>query len=106
MALQKDKLNGINRTAILLMCLGEEIASQVMREMSDEEIFKITRAMAEIEHIPEDVKTAVLADFELSTEAQAGLVIKGQDFAKKTISGSGDEEQVKSRMKQLENGTE
>jgi len=106
MVQQKDKLSGINRTAILLMCLGEEVASLVMREMSDEEIFKITRAMSEIEHIPEELKTAVFADFELSSEAQAGLVIKGRDFAKKTIAGSGDEDRVKSLMKQFISGTE
>jgi flagellar motor switch protein FliG len=106
MVQQKDKLSGINRTAILLMCLGEEVASMVMREMSDEEIFKITRAMSEIEHIPEELKTAVFADFELSSEAQAGLVIKGRDFAKKTIAGSGDEDRVKSLMKQFISGTE
>jgi len=106
MAQQKDKLSGIKRTAILLMCMGEEVASRVMREMSDEEIFKVTRAMSEIEHIPEELKTAVFADFELSSEAQAGLVIKGQDFAKKTIAGSGDEDRVKNLMKQFISGTE
>ncbi len=106
MALQKDKLNGITRAAILLLCLGEEVAAQVMRELSDEEIFRVTRAMAEIDHIPEDIKTAVLSDFELSTEAQAGLVIKGQDFAKRTIAASGDEQRVKSLMKQFITGTE
>jgi flagellar motor switch protein FliG len=106
MAPQKDKLDGVHRTAILLMCLGEKVASSVMSEMSDEEIFKITRAMSEIEHIPEDIKTAVIADFELSSEAQAGLVIKGQDFAKKTIAGTGNEERVSSLMKQFVSGTE
>ncbi len=106
MVLQKDKLNGINRAAILLMCLGEEVAARVMKEMTDEEIFKVTRAMAEIEHIPEDVKSAVLSDFELSAEAQAGLVVKGQDFAKKTIAGTGGEDRVQSLMKQFITGTE
>ena len=92
MALQKDKLDGIHRSAILLMCLGEKVAAQVMREMSDEEIFRITRAMAEIDHIPEDIKTAVLTDFELSPEPQPGMVIKGQEFAKKIITSTGDED--------------
>lgn len=106
MALQKDKLNGIHRAAILLVCLGEEVASRVMKEMTDEEIFKVTRAMAEIEHIPEDIKAAVLSDFELSAEAQAGMVVKGQDFAKKIIAGSGSEQRVQSLMKQFVTGTE
>ena len=101
-----DKLTGTTRAAILLMCLGEELAARVMRELSDEEIFKVTRAMAEIEHIPEDVRKRVLEDFELDTESQAGMVIKGQEFAKKTIAGTGSEERVKSLMRQFITGTE
>jgi flagellar motor switch protein FliG len=106
MILQKDKLNGITRAAVLLICLGEKLAAQVMREMSDEEIFKITKVIAKIEHIPEDIKNMVLDDFELSAETQAGMVIRGQEFAKKTIAGSGSEERVKALMKQFVSGTE
>lgn len=106
MILQKDKLDGITRTAVLLICLGDKLAARVMREMSDEEIFKITQVMVKIKHIPEDIKNAVIADFELSVETQAGLVIKGQEFAKKTIAGSGPEERVKALMKQFVTGTE
>ncbi|MFP7756397.1 flagellar motor switch protein FliG [Thermodesulfobacteriota bacterium B35] len=101
-----DKMTGTTRAAILLMCLGEDLAARVMRELTDEEIFKVTRAMAEIEHIPEDVRKRVLEDFELDTESQAGMVIKGQEFAKKTIAGTGSEERVKSLMRQFITGTE
>ncbi len=101
-----DKMTGTTRAAILLMCLGEDLAARVMRELTDEEIFRVTRAMAEIEHIPEDVRKRVLEDFELDTESQAGMVIKGQEFAKKTIAGTGSEERVKSLMRQFITGTE
>lgn len=106
MILQKEKLDGITRSAVLLVCLGEDLAARVMREMTDEEIFKVTQIMAEIKHIPEDIKNMVMADFALSAESQAGLVIQGQDFAKKTIAGSGPEDRVKMLMKQFVNGTE
>ncbi len=104
--LSPDKLDGINKAAILLMCLGEETAAKVMRELTDEEIFKVTRAMANIEHIPESARQRVLEDFELAAESQAGMVIKGQDFAKKTIAGTGSDERVESLMRQFVSGTE
>ncbi|PIE56939.1 MAG: flagellar motor switch protein FliG [Desulfobulbus propionicus] len=101
-----EKLNGTNKAAILLMCLGENMASRVMQELSDEEVFKITHAMSTIEHIPEETKQRVLEDFELAMENQAGLVIQGKDFARKVISAAGDEKRVADLMHQFISGAE
>jgi len=101
-----DKLTGLKKAAILLICLGEETATKLLRELTDEEIFKVTRCMADIEHIPEEVKTRVLQDFELVAEGQAGLVVKGQEFAKKLIAGAGSKNRETSLMRQFVTGTE
>ena len=34
-----EKLTGLRKAAILLICLGEESAARILRELSDEEIF-------------------------------------------------------------------
>ncbi|WP_028585475.1 flagellar motor switch protein FliG [Desulfogranum mediterraneum] len=106
MAAPDKQLNGISKAAILLICLGEETATKIMRELSDDEIFKVSRYMSTVEHIPEKVKQRVLEDFELAIESQAGLVVRGQDFAKKTIAGAGSEERVSTLMRQFVSGTE
>jgi len=100
------KLTGLKKAAILLICLGEETATKLMRELTDEEIFKVTRCMSEIEHIPEDMKMRILEDFELAAESQAGLVVKGQEFAKKLIAGAGNKSRETSLMRQFVTGTE
>lgn len=105
MAAEKQ-LDGVSKAAILLMCLGEETAAKIMRELSDEEIFKISRYMSTVEHIPQKVKQRVLEDFEMAVESQAGIVVRGQEFAKKTIAGAGDETRVSSLMRQFISGTE
>ncbi len=101
-----DKLTGLRKAAILLICLGEEYATKLLRELSDEEIFKVTRCMASIDHIPEELKIRVIEDFELAAESQAGLVVKGHEFAKKLIESSGNKERETSLMKQFVSGTE
>lgn len=101
-----EKLTGMKKAAILLICLGEESAAKLLQELSDEEIFKVTRTMAEIEHIPEDVRIRVLEDFELATESQAGVVVKGHEFAKKLISNTGNKNRESSLMRQFVSGTE
>lgn len=101
-----EKLTGLKKAAILLICLGEEPASKLLRELTDEEIFKVTRCMADIEHISEETRTRVLEDFELATESQAGLVVKGQEFARKLIASTGNKSRESSLMRQFVSGTE
>jgi len=101
-----EKLTGLKKAAILLLCLGEETAAKLLRELSDEDIFKVTRCMSGIVHIPEETRRRVLEDFELSTESQAGMVVKGQEFAKKLIARSGNKNRESSLMRQLVTGTE
>jgi len=100
-----EKLTGIKKAAILLICLGEEVAGKLLQELTDEEIFKITRCMAGIEHIPEETRNRVIEDFELAAESQAGIVVKGQEFAKRLIARSGKNRES-SLMRQLVTGAE
>jgi flagellar motor switch protein FliG len=101
-----EKLTGLKKAAILLICLGEAAASKLLRELTDEEIFKVTRCMSDIEHISEETRTRVLEDFEMATESQAGLVVKGQEFARKLIAGTGNKNRETSLMRQFVSGTE
>jgi len=52
-------LTGINKAAVLLICLGEEATAKIFQELSDDEIRKVTRTMATIDHIPESIKDKV-----------------------------------------------
>jgi flagellar motor switch protein FliG len=62
--------------------------------------------MSDIEHISEETRTRVLEDFEMATESQAGLVVKGQEFARKLIAGTGNKNRETSLMRQFVSGTE
>ncbi len=101
-----EKLTGLKKAAILLICLGEEAAGKLLQELTDEEIFKITRCMAGIEHISDETRARVLEDFELATESKAGMVVKGQEFAKRLIAGTSDKTRESSLMRQFVSGTE
>jgi len=101
-----EKLTGLKKAAILLICLGETAASKLLRELTDEEIFKVTRCMSDIEHISEETRARVLEDFEMATESHAGLVVKGQEFARKLIAGTGNKNRETSLMRQFVSGTE
>ncbi len=102
----KDKLTGVKKAAALLLCLGEDAASKVINQLSDDDIHLLTRTMAEINHIPQDFKEMVFEDFERSREEHAGVVVKGQEFAKATIANVANQDRVKNLMHRFISGTE
>ena len=101
-----ETLTGINRAAILLICLGEEAAAKIFEELSDEEIRQVTRAMAAIDHIPMQIKEKVLENFRKSQQDFNGLFIKGHDFAKKSLESLAIDERSQYLLDQFISGTE
>jgi flagellar motor switch protein FliG len=101
-----ETLTGINRVAVLLICLGEDATGKIFEELSDDEIRQVTRAMASIDHIPIDIKEKVFANFRESQSRFAGLFVKGNDFAKNAIAATSGDERSKFLMDQFLSGPE
>jgi len=101
-----DNLTGIDKAAVLLMCLGEDASAKIFEELSDDEIGQVTRTIATIDHIPEDVKETVFQSFAESQRQFAGLFIKGNQFAKKAISSLEAEQRSEDLMDKFVSGME
>ncbi len=106
MAAPQKNMNGLRKAAALMICLGEDSAANILHELTNEEAYKLTRSMAQIIHIPKEIRNMVLEDFERDKTEYEGLVVKGHEFAKAAIKKSGDREQVQRLMEQFISGTE
>lgn len=101
-----ETLTGLNRAAVLLICIGEEASARIFEELSDDEVRQITRTMATIDHIPLDIKEKVFAAYHDSKKRYAGLFVKGGEFAKKAISATPGEQRANFLLDQFISGTE
>ncbi|MCP4343722.1 MAG: flagellar motor switch protein FliG [Desulfobulbaceae bacterium] len=101
-----ETLTGINRVAVLLICLGEDASAKIFEELSDDEVRQVTRAMSTIDHIPIDIKEKVFSSFRESQDRFAGLFVKGDDFAKNAIAATAGDKRSKFLMDQFLSGTE
>lgn len=101
-----ETLTGLSKAAVLLICIGEESAAKIFEELSNDEVRQVTRMMATIDHIPTEIKERVFNNFTESQLEFAGLFVKGSEFAKKTISATGEEERSEVLMEQFISGTE
>ena len=64
--------DSVEKSAILLIALGEDYASEVLKHMGPREVQKIGHAMANLKTVPRTRVEAVLAEFhQISEEAAA-----------------------------------
>ncbi len=58
-----DQLSGRKKAAILMLTLGPEVASEIYRGLSDQEIEQLTLEIANVGNIPAEVSSRVIEEF-------------------------------------------
>jgi flagellar motor switch protein FliG len=101
------RLTGVDKVALLLFCLGEEVTAKVFNELDDGEVREISRRMMEIERIDQGQARDVLEEYKSQLRNDdIGIYIKGEDFAKTAILSGDNETRSKYLMEQLLAGIE
>jgi len=100
-----ESLNNIKKAAIILICLGEDATAKIFQEFSDDEIRRVTKAMAAIHHIPSDTKKKVIDSFLEAQGQYAGLFVKGSEFAKTALAKT-ESDRSEELLNQFISGTE
>ena len=85
MANETDELNGIKRAAILLMALGEDCASEVLKHMGPREVQAVGYEMTQLKNINKEQVSKVLAVFSDTVDQQGGLAIATDDYVRNVL---------------------
>ncbi len=105
--MKKSKyLTGVQKAALLLLCLGEEATVKVFESLDDNEVREISRKMMEIEHVDQALAREVLEEFKQAREGDVGIYIRGDEFAKHAILGGGDTQRAQYLLEQVSSGME
>lgn len=78
-------LTGIERAAILLMSLGEELASEVLRHIGAREVQRIGTTMASLPSVTREQATEVLDSFVTTVEEKTSLGVGTDDYVRKVL---------------------
>ncbi len=82
---QKKKLTGIERTAVLLMTLGEQDAAEIMKLLNPKEVQKIGEAIASLGSIDRDTVDNVLSEFCDTVDEQTALGIGNEEYLRNVL---------------------
>ena len=100
------KITGLQKTAILLMAMGEEFTSSFFKKIDENTIKKIGRYMSKISFVPPDVLNSVMDEFSRSYENDRSINMSGKSFLKQVADKSTSESTVREAFKSIERENE
>lgn len=80
-----EKLPGARKAAMLLVLLGEDTSSQLLRHMGEEEVQAISKEIARSSHISTEQAEEILEDFYQMMVARSYVIKGGMDYAKRLL---------------------
>jgi len=83
--MEPAKLSGVKKAAILLITLGPEVSSQILKLLPDSLIQKVTYEIANMDHVEPSNRDSVLGDFVDMASARGYLLDGGIDYAKNLL---------------------
>lgn len=105
---EKSKLTGRKKAAILMITLGPDIAANIYRELSDDEIEQITLEVANIGTVPQELTSEVIEEFYHTAMAKqyisSGGIATAREILEKAL-GPGKAMEVIERLQGMLQGT-
>jgi len=98
-------IKGIEKAAVLLINVGENLASEVMQFLSQREVQDVSENIARMDSIPSDVGREVAREFMANSES-SGLAVQGLEFARSVIERTLGPEKAKRILEQIAKETE
>jgi len=88
MASDSQNVTGVQKAAILMITLGDELSAQVMSHLDEEEVSEISREIAVTKVVPPEVADAVIEEFYNMMLAKKFIAKGGLEYAKTILTKS------------------
>ncbi|MET0065668.1 MAG: flagellar motor switch protein FliG [Candidatus Thiodiazotropha sp.] len=85
---QKLQIRGVERSAILLLALGEKDAAEILRHMGPKEVQDVGLAMATLTNVSTDQMEAVMHEFVTTLETQTALGLGSDEYIRNMLTSA------------------
>jgi flagellar motor switch protein FliG len=96
-----EQLPGLRKAAILMVMIGDEASSSILRQLDEEEIQHISREIARVPTLSSEQAEGVLEEFYQMAVAHDYVVKGGIDYARKVLTQAFGPEQSKRMLDRL-----
>jgi len=95
---------GAERAAVLLLALGEQAASNILKHMNPKEVQKVGVAMASLSNVSTSQVETVMIDFIRTVESQTALGVGSEEYTRKVMVSALGEDKAGSLMDRILTG--
>ncbi len=88
-------IDGAKKTAVLLLALGEQFASEVFKRMDRNELAAVSKAMVDLDTVPKELVEAVLREFYRDLVTGREMIRGGQEAVKRLLLPNVDSDTAK-----------
>src|SRR6476646_6739057 len=85
-------LGGVEKAAVLLLSLGAEAATDVLRHLGEHEVRQVSRALAKVRRVEPAQIDEVRRELEERLGTAGGLAVDGKEFAKAVVTRALDDQ--------------
>ena len=96
--------HGVTKGAILMLALGEEGASEVMKYLSPREVQKLSEAMTSMKSISHEEVVLVLNDFNTFADNNSSLGLDSDDYIRSVLNKALGEDKASSLLSRIVGG--
>ncbi|QJT10492.1 flagellar motor switch protein FliG [Oceanidesulfovibrio marinus] len=96
-----DKLSGHQKTAILMLAMGDKFTSEMFKRMDRTEITAVSRAMVDLDTVPQETVEEVVRDYHKALVTGQDMIQGGGDAVKRLLTKNLDPETAKYIMDAL-----
>lgn len=100
------RITGLQKSAILLMAMGEEFTASFFKKVDENTIKKIGMYMSKTSSVPPDLLNSVVDELAHSYEKGRSLNVSGKSFLKQVVDKSSGESAVREAFKSIERESE
>ena len=104
-AFDVDKLDGVDKAAILLLSLSEEDAAQILKHLEPKQVQKVGMAMAALDDLSQAKISAVHNFFIEQIQSFSTIGFQSEDFIKKALTAALGEDKAASLIDQIVMGS-
>ncbi|CAG2154499.1 Flagellar motor switch protein FliG [Cupriavidus yeoncheonensis] len=93
--------SGLQKSAILMMAIGEDAAAEVFKHLSQREVQELGSAMAELRSVTREEMAGVLGEFRGETEQYLALNVDSSSFIRSVLNKALGEERAQSVIEDI-----
>lgn len=97
-----DKLNGVQKAAILMVALGEQFTADMFKRMEQEDIRRVGMAMANVDQVNPELVESLMSEFLEKLKSEMGPMIGGDATARKALQMALGEEGARGLLAELD----